>query len=241
MKQTRLQRYIDSGQHLNADDSLRFLNASFSWSDMGEGDVEANHETTRAILEEDLTNETTEFSTISSVPEANEMQQLILLQKESNKLLKEIILGQARLRRTLNKYSQTSEKKPLQCSNDEQRPSKSVVFQGTNLVKIGARNLDISQYGTLIARKLWDDESLKKCRLLPSRVKGRPSLSPTRSNIWLSAMKHRFSIDDTDEIKPAITAVNQLGSDLALGKRKRPAHMTTEPVEDIANEETVTI
>ena len=87
------------------------------------------------------------------------MQQLILLQKESNKLLKEIIQGQARLRRTLNKYSQTSEKKPLQCSNDGQRPSKSVVFQGMNLVKIGAPNLDITQYGTLIARKLWDDES----------------------------------------------------------------------------------
>jgi len=248
MKIMKLQKALDDGKVMDSNASFSFLDSSIRSEPQMAATASArapisdrNHETTRSIPEEDLMNETTKRSTINSVPEANEMQQLILLQKENNRLLKERNQGQARLRRTLNKYSQTSEKKPVQCSDDEQRPSKPVYFQGTNLVKLGARNLDICQYGTLIARKLWDDESLKTCRLLPSRVKGRPSLSPTRSNIWLSAMKHRFSIDDTDEIKPAITAVNQLGSDLALGKRKRPAHMAIEPAEDIANEGTVTI
>lgn len=76
-------------------------------------------------------------------------------------------------------------------------------------------------YAAKLARHLWTDEELSNYRLLPIRGKGRPSLSEDKTNLWVKAMKARFSIDDDEDLRPAIVAINQLGIDLRSGKRRR--------------------
>lgn len=82
--------------------------------------------------------------------------------------------------------------------------------------------MHIGAYGTLIARRLWDDEELQSSRLLPQRRKGRRPLSPDRTDKWLKAVTSRFRVhQDSDEVMSAVGAVNQLGLDLKSGKRCR--------------------
>lgn len=222
LKMEKLQKMLDSGKVIDEDTSFGFLDRSLE-ANVSKSHDSDSHDTVESINSASTSTDTITTSPTSLLSPHNELQQLISLQKQSNNLLEELIRGQGRLRRTISKCALV-EKKSVATSALE--PTEPVHFHGKDLVKIGASNLDMCQYGTMIARKMWNDEELKNGRLLPLRSKGRPSLSPIRSNIWIKAMKSRFSIDDLSDMKQAITAVNQLGSDIGLGKRKRLAPPT---------------
>ena len=93
-----------------------------------------------------------------------------------------------------------------------------VMYKGENLTKLGDNNMDMSLYGVTLARRLFTDEEIMSAMLFPQRSTARPSLSPTRSQIFREAVTARFGDED---IKEAVVAVNCLGNDLKRGKRKR--------------------
>lgn len=98
---------------------------------------------------------------------------------------------------------------------------KEVHFEGQNVTILGDKNMDMSSYGVTLARRLFSDDEIQSAMLFPTRSTARPSLSPTRSQIFREAVTARFGDDD---IKEAVVAVNCLGNDLKRGKRKRKSY-----------------
>ena len=92
------------------------------------------------------------------------------------------------------------------------------IFNGQNVTTLGDKNMDMSSYGVMLARRMFTDDEIKSSMLFPTRSTARPSLSPTRSQIFREAVTARFGDED---IKEAVVAVNCLGNDLKRGKRKR--------------------
>lgn len=93
-----------------------------------------------------------------------------------------------------------------------------VLFNNTDVARLGHNNMDPSQFAVCLARHLFSDEEIERNMLFPKRSSSRPPLSPNRSNILKNAVMSRFREDCTEE---AYRAVNCLGNDLKKGRRKR--------------------
>lgn len=151
----------------------------------------------------------------------SEYRKLCKLMKENNSLLKQQLEESVKTRKLLAKLLQSSKK---ETTNENERPvvpADPVIYEGTNLLNLGARNMDSRRYSITLARHLWTDDELKGKMLFPRKVNSRAGLSPVRSELFLKSLKCRYhyNSDNEEEIKSAISAVNQLTSDVTRGKR----------------------
>ena len=164
----------------------------------------------------------------------NKMDEMNTYLQQNNSVLKSISMSYEKTRKLMSKMinrfpqhlSQSeTEASPSNVDGSEESTANltsapSVLYEGKDIVRLGRGNLSMMTYAAKLARHLWTDEELSNYRLLPIRGKGRLSLSEDKTDLWVKAMKARFSIDDKD-LRPAIVAINQLGIDLRSGKRRR--------------------
>lgn len=263
-KQQKLQQYIDRGETVDANSSLRFLRDSFtcdveeedeneeghdeSWTNEPECSASAaidvniarnNRTTSRNDFSDSSVKSELGQSALNDIKEAVEKTNDLIINltsavERNNKLQMAISKSLDRSRKLLTtlvkRFPQIPNKdvsNPTDVDGDaagedeNAAPQQSVIYDNVNLVTLGSRNLNMASYGVKIARRLWRDDELAERRLFPVRRKGRPSLDEEKSDLWLNAVKNRFRILDDDDVRPAITAVNQLGVDINGGKRKR--------------------
>ena len=64
-------------------------------------------------------------------------------------------------------------------------PHEPIMVNNVDILKIKPRG-SVSQVGLAVARHLWSDDELTAGQLLKLRAKGRPPLSPVRSNLFKS-------------------------------------------------------
>lgn len=220
VRQARLQRFIDSGRHVDADTSLRFLHDSFDMSVRDE--VEAGCSFDEPVAQTEPTVEPPE-ETSPMVKINQQLHVVIKCLEENNRLLKDNLKENIKIKKLLRvtrDHSAVTQTYGLLDSQEGEERSP-VIYNGVDMLKIKPFNLDVSNYAIKVARLLWSDSELKNSRLLPKRETGRKgSMSPERTKIFKNAIEGRFSADET-QMASAIAAVNQLGSDLTRGKRVR--------------------
>lgn len=170
--------------------------------------VEHDNSTDEEIVEERIQAETSIMNEV--------LKQL----KRCNKLQHQHLNEQVKCRKILTKLLKRS---PGGTEDNHTVSPDPVIYNGVDLTSLGPNRLDVSNFSLLVARKLWKDEELMKNRLFPKRNTSRGSLSPNRSKTFESAIRSRFRCadDDDDDLRVAINAVNQLGSDIKSGKRRR--------------------
>lgn len=154
----------------------------------------------------------------STVPNSDQLLSAILQQnkllRDQLKVQKKIYLGVSKLRKDFNKKRTVAI--PLVENVDP------VMFGETNLAHLGNRSDDSATFAINVARHLFSDNEMVVGMLFPKRNRkdARPPLSPTRSNLFKTAIKARFGNDEI-HLETAVYAVNILGNDLKRGKRKR--------------------
>lgn len=220
LRRERLQRMIDSGRHIDKDSSLNFLNSSFCEGDSQLTDADS--------LPSGVENSVATNASHQRIDDQGETKHLLMtlnnniventnLQKEILKELQKCRRNTSRILNSLNTDKGRKEPQPpesLACEPE--------VYEGFDLTELKPHNMDLSAFGLKVARKLWTDDELATCRLLPRRDTGRKnSLCKEKSEVFRRAIMKRFHFVDEEDIIPAVTAVNQLGSDLSRGKRKR--------------------
>ena len=240
-KQNLLQNYISSGQTLDAKSSLSFLRESFGDDESSISQSQNLTLSTSEIqpdppVDFDVTVSSQQAPLETSVLQQMFEKQIEILhyQEKSFKLFQTMAKNIERSRKLLYKIANRSVKtgefatdgnrtEPLgsEPQVEDIFPREPVIFEGTDLVSFGKKNANIVSFGLDIARRLWSDDELKNGRLLPRRSRGRPSLSHEKSGLWTKAVQTRFQLDDAEDMRPAIVAVNQLGVDLKSGKRMR--------------------
>lgn len=205
--QQRLESRLKSGPIEVGNDSLRFLEHTFSET------------------QDDCA---TEIATEDPIPEAAANTSAIQPESLQTKLLKQIVQQQARqekiligIHRELKRANKAKASvSPLVDRNDNLEP---VLYNDINLVECAARNASPSLFGIEAARQLWTDDEIKAGRVgIAKRRRGRPPLDLERQDVWAKACKVRFR-NDTESLAEAVAAVNQLGNDLNQGKRARSA------------------
>ena len=242
--QQKLQKHIDEGKTVDANSSLRFLRESFSQEENAEEEQEMIPRTSGSIsMDASFTTNTLGRSSshLPSHPTAVDLLERILetlqmistqidkLNKRHDDVAKDVDRCRKTLIKVLNKRKGTpaavdTVQAMVEGTTEDHKapgPREPVMHDGIDLVKVGRGNMDIVAYGVRLARHLWSDDDLANGRLLPSRSRGRPSLDEEKTILWSSAVRNRFSLDDDDDIKPAVRAVNQLGVDVKMGKRRR--------------------
>lgn len=224
IKESKLTHFIDSGKHLNKESSLRFLESSFC-QDKSVENV--------SVLDESQSSTTSPVPTSSKRPQdpinelmaaqcvSTKLTKLCQLTEENNNLLKDSIKEQIKFRKLMQRHFPPNPQRVIQEEREDTKEP--VLFNGQNLVTLGSKNLDKSNFALVLARRLWSDDELKTYRLLPKRSKtGRPEFSPTKTQLFINASCNRFNIEpDSEELTMMARAVNQLGNDLVKDKRKR--------------------
>lgn len=212
-KMSKMQSYIESGRTIDADSSMRFLRESFNLSPAKEQSVD--------ITESPESDCEPSGSQCMQVPSPGISDAILKAIERGNSLLEEILKEQRKLRRNLVKKCHADQKDRTENSDEVPAVLEPVMFEGVNLTSLASRNLCPSNFGLLIARKLWSDDELKSQRLRPQRSTGRPPLSPNRSVIFEQSVLARFPSAGADALSEATAAINQLGNDLKSGKRSR--------------------
>lgn len=227
--QDRLERYMETGKSVDLDSSLAFLYDTTTSKSKSLHDTKADspnnfYSVSQETFEGDVGPPSAHFAATSNVTATEN------LERKADKIIKLLTAIRDEMLRTWKATVKISKQKttpsdpaPVASVSAVVDGREPVIHEGTDLVKVGRSNLHIGAYGTTIARILWSDQELKESRLLPLRRKGRASLFPERTRKWMQAVKSRFNIemDDADELRPAVNAVNQLGLDLKCNKRSR--------------------
>ena len=226
LKQTLMTKHLDEGGSIDLDSSLGFLRPNIIYEPGlpgASGEPISVHEAdeNRNCLNDSMVSESHEA--ISRTENTSQENSIPLL-KESIKLQKQILEELVRFRRQeARRWRRSMRDAHVEPPVDQVEGNfEEEMYNGKDLVKIKPFNMDISQYGTKVSRILWTDEELSEGRLLPRRSTGRSgTLSPNRTLIFKRAVKKRFHLSEDEDLSPAITAVNQLGSDVNRGKRRR--------------------
>ena len=214
----RLIKRLDKG-NIDLNDSFGFLKSSTNESFEPESDSESECDENVANKENDQSHD----SKLCSLPaESDQMQNLILLElKKQNSLLQVQITLQKKI---FSEMKSIKKKLKPQLETEPKVNPTPVMYSNVDIASLGSRNLDASQFGVLLGRHLFSDAELEAEMLFPQRSSSRPSLSPTRSNLFLEAVTNRF---DKEAVVEAARAVNCLGNDLKKGRRKRKGSCVT--------------
>lgn len=232
MKMANLQRHIESGGCINADSSLNFLRNSFNEDDNDTDSTilleeeEAPRSSSGLVNDGSCNDQITQLHnpTESLIEESvsQKLEHLIRVSEKTNKLLSDSLREHARTRKLLGRWLQKLKPHEIEHDSEGTWTVEPVLYNETDLLKIGNKNLDVTNYGLKIARTMWTDAELMESRLLPKReISSKKPLSPNRSDLFKRAIISRFRLHDEDEVYPAIHAVNQLCTDLKAGKRRR--------------------
>lgn len=177
-----------------------------------ESDPDSDKNTVRNEDSQNLSNTETKKSSYD--------QQIINILNKQTKILEKGAIVQ---KKCLNQLK--SIKKVLSQKNNQQEDVHvnvaPIIFNGIDLVKLGHNNYDASQFGLVLGRTLFTDAELSAGMMDPKRVNSRVPLSPNRTMLFKQVVEARFQRKSS--IEEAVSSLNQLGTDLKRGKRKRRA------------------